>query len=202
VLVAIGVGALLVLGGAVFGATQLVGSDSNSASPRPVTTTSPPPPPPASSRKPAPTFPATQAEVSLYAHIPKSERRSCKRDDKPVDGAAGAAAECTLRSNGVYVFYEYFRAHVAMQDAYDTWRRNADVSMGAGSCPESLPSEGSYNIGSTKNVGRRICYRDDSGYATTVWTDRRFRILSWAFVFKGRFVGLNYWWRKSSGPVP
>jgi serine/threonine protein kinase len=196
-----GVGAVLGLVLAFVLGGQLLSSDNKNSAVGGVTSTSPSAAP-TTTAVPSTTEPTelTTAERALTTHAPE---RGCDPWTYKVTDIEGvrAAIFCSVDSGADAVVYYKFTSRDAMESFYQDARDRYAV-RDEGTCAVSRRSEGLYDIGDRKNVGRLLCVSQDSeGDAMMYWTDNRLNILAWAYREGDEIAALHEWWKNDAGPI-
>jgi hypothetical protein len=202
--IALGVVALLVVGGVAFALTR-GGNDE----PEPVvaqTTAAPESPAPPTSEAPSPVptptedtetgdlgaFP-NQFEQDLLSHLPEDFIDQCSRLEFELPQTANAAITCTPNGADFIGYVQYDRFEPMNRD-YNSSVRDQGVIRNSGSagCQNGSPAEGTYTRGN-KSPGRLMCYFDGDE-AWMDWTHDTLSIYTFASRSDGNLKKLfNFW---------
>ena len=211
--VALGLVALLLIGGIVFVLTR--GGDDNgdseSASSTAATETTSPSPSPSDTLTPSPApsptetddggnggdaelgaFP-NQFEETLLSHLPEGFIDSCVRLEFDLPASANAAITC-LPKGADFIGYIQYNTRDTMNRDYNSAVEDEDVIKNSGSagCQNGVPSEGVYTR-ANKQPGRLMCYLD-GGDGSMDWTHESLGIYSFATRSDGNLKKLFEFW--------
>ena len=203
--IALGVVALLVVGGVAFALTR--GGDDDPVEPVAAETTTAPESSPPETVTPSPElspsedtgtdgdlgeFP-NQFEQALLSHLPEDFLDLCSRLEFDLPQTANAAITCTPEGADFIGYVQYDRPEPMNRD-YNKSVVDQGVIRNSGSagCQNGSPSEGTYTRGN-KSPGRLMCYMDgNEGWMD--WTHDSLSIYSFASRSDGNLSKLFTFW--------
>lgn len=206
--VALGVVALLVVGGVAFALTR--GGDEPNPTPTEASPATTPAPATTNVPSPEPTddtdanddadlgaFP-NQFESSLLSHLPEDLVDKCVRLEFDLPQTANAAITCSPKGADFIGYVQYDRLEPMNRD-YNTAVGEQGVIKNSGSagCQNGSPSEGTYTRGE-KTPGRLMCYLDGEE-AWMDWTHESLSIYTFASRSDGNLGKLFDFWM-NAGP--
>lgn len=130
----------------------------------------------------------------LWSHIPAELRSTCERSTSGEPGAV-SAYNCTYR-RVIGIQYDLFPSTPELAAAYEAVKRQYLPNGAAGEACSDGGFDGAYEPG-----GSLLCFVDEHGGASIVWSDDELDILSFAWrTDDGTLRALYDAWQEGVGP--